>query len=293
MKISTLYPSQSVLAESPFWHAARNSGFWVDIHTGTLYEVNWRTRETKQQHISSYLSLIVEGCDNHVLLAVQGGVMKMALDTGHRTWLKDIDKEIHTNRCNDGACDAAGNLWIGTLDTGCANNAGGLYRLDKDGGLHKMISDLTIPNGLVWSMQNDRMYFIDTPSQRVFCYLYDINLGEIKFEKVAIEIPVTMGMPDGMTIDAEGMLWVALYKGGCITRWDPRSGALLETISLPALNITSCAFAGENLDSLLVTSARENLTPSQLRQYPESGNVFLVEDIPYRGLPNNVAHPSF
>ena len=289
MNISTLYSAQCILGESPLWHPNRNSCFWADIHSGNLYEYNWLTGHTSKQYIAGHLSLVMQSTGDQLLLAVQGGLMKMDLATGHKTWLTDLDKHIVTNRCNDGACDTQGRLWVGTMDTRCADRAGSLYRVDRDGAVKKMIGNLTIPNGLVWSMQNDRMYFIDTPSQNVFSYLFNSRTGDIIFEKIAVQIPVTMGMPDGMTIDAEGMLWVAIYNGGCITRWDPRNGQLISKIKLPALHITSCAFAGENLDSLFVTSARENLTAKQLEDYPGSGDVFLISDLPVSGLPNNIA----
>ena len=269
------------------WHDRRKSCFWVDIASGILYEYNWETKIVEKRNFDRPISLVMESNGDSLILAVKGGIVKLDLNTGNLTWLTDLDKHIETNRCNDGGCDVNGRLWVGTMDIDCKEKAGSLYCLDNDLTVKKMIDNLTIPNGLVWSLDNERMYFIDTPSQSVVSYLFKKSNGNIYYEKKIIRVPSEMGMPDGMTIDSEGMLWIALYNGGCITRWNPADGQLLELVKLPALHVTSCAFVGENLDSLLVTSAREDMSSAQLEEYPESGNVFLVSGLPVGGLKKN------
>jgi sugar lactone lactonase YvrE len=287
MTISTLYPSQCLLGESPTWHESRKSCFWVDILAGTLYEYDWRSKKTQTWDVGDYVSLIIEAKGHNILLAVKGGLINFNLQTGHKQWLVDIDKNIPGNRCNDGACDSRGRLWVGTMDIKCKANYGNLYRIDYNFNITKMISNLTIPNGLVWSLDNERMYFIDSTSQCIKSYFYNKTSGEIHYDKVAVKIPATIGMPDGMTIDAEGMLWVAMFGGSCICRYNPISGKLVDKIGLSAINITSCQFVGENLDQLLITSARENMSEAQLEQYPESGNVFIISGMPVNGVKNN------
>ena len=279
MRVETLYNSSNVLGESPYWHANRQSLFWVDIEEGLLQELNWLTREVKIWHINRRVSLIVEGGDDRLILAVQGGLVNLDLKTNELVWLTDIENDIQDRRCNDGGLDANGRLWIGVMDIHCKVGQGSLYRLDEFTGVpKKMIEGLTIPNGLVWSQDGDRMYFIDTVSGAVKSYLFNLTNGTITYEKDAVTIPTDMGMPDGMAIDKQGMLWVALYGGYAISQWDPTDGKLLDLIKLPVPNITNCCFAGEQLDHLVVTSAKENLPPQQLIDYPESGNLFIIYD---------------
>ncbi len=128
---------------------------------------------------------------------------------------------------------------------------------------------------MAWTADNSRFYFIDTPKQRIDAFIFDAEKGDVTFEQTVIHIPAEEGHPDGMCIDAEGMLWVALWGGFAVKRFNPFTGALLATIELPVPNITSCTFGGENLDQLFITSARSMLTDKQLAQYPLSGNSFI------------------
>jgi sugar lactone lactonase YvrE len=269
------------------WHSSRKSCLWVDIQKDLLFELNWETQKTQIWHTLKKPSLVVEGKNDSVLLAVKGGLIMFDLETGNQQKLVDIEKDVTGNRCNDGACDSSGRLWIGTMDIDCKDNSGNLYCMDHAMKIKKKINNLTIPNGLVWSLDNERMYFIDSPSQCVKSYLSNKKNGEIYFENIAVHIPAEIGMPDGMTIDADGKLWVALWGGAAICRYDPANGELLDMIKMPAINITSCKFVGENLDSLLVTSAREGLSDEQLDEFPESGNVFIINDLPAVGVKAN------
>jgi sugar lactone lactonase YvrE len=244
MNVSTMFASKCVLGESPLWHQKSKSCFWVDIHHGVLYQYNLSQDRIRQWDVNDHVSLVIESYDCNLILAVQGGVLSFDPETGSKIWIADIDKDIPNNRCNDGGCDAMGRLWIGTMDKQCKRGAGSLYRVDRDLIVKKMIGGRSIPNGIVWSIQNERMYFIDTISQKVQSYLYNKSTGDIYYEKDVVQIPLAMGMPDGMAIDAEGMLWIALYNGGAVTRWDPSNGHLLQKVDLPALHITNCAFCG-------------------------------------------------
>ncbi|MEO6498265.1 MAG: SMP-30/gluconolactonase/LRE family protein [Mucilaginibacter sp.] len=286
MKVETLYPSHCMLGESPVWHRRRGSYFWVDIEEGILYELN-AAKDLQMWKLKTKVSLIIEQEDDTLLLAVQGGVVRFNPADGSTTELVGLDKDYPANRCNDGACDADGRLYIGTMNVNCEKDAGNLYRIDKDFTVTKVINDLTIPNGIVWSHDQARMYFIETMSRTVKSYLFNRKTGEIYYEKIAVTIPEDMGYPDGMAIDTEGMLWVALYGGYGVSRWNPETGMLLEKISLPVPHVTNCTFGGDNLDELVVTSAKENLNEEQLAQYPQSGDVFIITGSGYKGIENN------
>ncbi|TCD00217.1 SMP-30/gluconolactonase/LRE family protein [Pedobacter psychroterrae] len=285
MTVSTLYKASNVLGESPFWHAKRQSLFWVDIEQGILHELDWKTKNAQTWRLGRRVSLIIEGNDDQLTLGVQGGLISMDLQTGEFEWLADIEKHIPDRRCNDGGVDSKGRIWIGVMDIHCKAGHGSLYRLaNLSAPPVKMLEELTIPNGLVWSHNNDRMYFIDTVSRSVKSYLFNVVTGAIEYEKDAINIPPQMGMPDGITIDNQGMLWVALYGGFALGRWNPLSGKLIDLIKLPVPNVTNCCFAGDQLDELVITTARENLTPQQLSEYPESGNLFIIKSPGVKGV---------
>lgn len=283
MDIVTLSASQCILGESPIWHSARRSFFWVNVCPGILYELDLFSQCLNKWDIGKCVSLVLEGGINDVVLAVEGGVVTLNLESGEQKWIVRLEDSNHNIRCNDGALDLEGRLWVGTMDKNCKAGVGSLYRIDGTN-VKKMIGNLTIPNGLVWSLDHERMYFIDTPKSAVVCYLFNKKTGDIYYEKEVIVIPPIMGMPDGMTIDAEGMLWIALYGGGGVARWNPVNGILLEVIKLPALNITNCEFVGDDLSDMMITSARENMTSAQLEEYPESGNVFIIYDLFVKGV---------
>jgi len=248
---------------------------WVDIERKMVFEYNWNNKQMYYWQLEKRVSLLLPSCDdNKLILGMQGGLANFDLSENRFQWLLDIEKEIDINRCNDGACDAYGRLWVGTMSIHLDKGAGSLYVLDEDFSLQKKIEEVSIPNGIVWSLDNKRMYFIDSIRQCVQSYLFDIKTGDLIYEKTAIQIPESLGTPDGMTIDEEGMLWIAHYGGFGVFRWNPVTGDLIEKISLPVPNVTSCIFGGKNLDILFVTTARQELSEDDLLKYPESGNLF-------------------
>jgi sugar lactone lactonase YvrE len=277
MKASLLYKSECKLGEGPMWSEKRNSCLWVDIDGSGFYECNWRTAEVKQWEVEQKISLIVEAKNGKLILGMENGLAAFDTETNVLNWLIDIERNVSANRSNDGACDVAGRLWIGTMAKDFTPHKGSLYCIEKDMSVMKKLDKLTISNGLTWSLDNSRMYFIDSKTQCVQCFLFDAEKAEIKFEKVVIEIDKKLGTPDGMTIDEEGMLWIAHYDGFAVGRWNPATGKLLEKLELPVPQVTSCAFGGENLDNLIITTAREKMKEEDLKKYPDSGNIFVAK----------------
>jgi sugar lactone lactonase YvrE len=277
MKAKVLYPAQCLLGEGPLWHAERNSCFWVDIERGLLFEYQLTSKETKTWKFEGRLTMVCLSTANCVVLGLNAGIARFDLKSGKLEWLLDIESEIKENRCNDAKCDSSGRLWIGTMDMKFKPGASSLYCIDKNLSIEKKLSNLTISNGMAWTADNKRMYFIDSPTQTVQSYSFDPLNGDILFEKNAVHIPEEMGTPDGMCIDQEGMLWVAHWGGYGVYRWNPLNGELLEKIEIPVPHVTSCAFAGETLDHLIITTARGDLNDDELKKYPESGNVFILK----------------
>ncbi|MNL47740.1 L-arabinolactonase [compost metagenome] len=139
-----------------------------------------------------------------------------------------------------------------------------------------MQAGVTTSNGIAWSSDKKTMYYIDTLTQKVVAYIYDDKTGQISAPYEAITVPDSMGKPDGCTMDAEDMIWIALWGGQSVSRWNPQTGELLCKIEVPAKNVTSCAFGGQSLDTLYITTARTSTTEEDLVRYPYSGGVFAV-----------------
>jgi sugar lactone lactonase YvrE len=286
VKASLLYPSQCILGEGPMWHTKRKTCFWADIEGKTLFECEPHTQKINSWKIDHRVSLIIEEENNSLLLGLHGGLGRFDLSNGNLKWLLDLEKEKNNNRCNDGACDCEGRLWIGTMDRNFKEKAGTLYCIDKNFLPAKKVNNVTISNGMTWSLDNERFYHIDSPRQTVTSFLFDAKTGDIHFEKIAIQIPEVMGAPDGMAIDEEGMLWIAHWNGFGVYRWNPQNGKLMDKIDVPVPQVSSCAFFGDKMDQLLITTARERLSKKDLKKYPHSGDTF-VANMKVKGVAKN------
>ena len=273
----TTIASQCFLGEGPLWHSSRGSFFWVDIERGNLYEYHLANDVSKTRHFPHRLTVVLKGKDGKLILGLDRRLARFDLETEELEWLCGVEDDLPLHRFNDGKVDPKGRIWIGTLSTTFTDGAGSLYRIDADLQPKKVLSELTISNGMAWSADAKTFYFIDTPTRQICEYSFDVESGEIESRRVAVEMPKEMGFPDGMCIDREGMLWVGHYGGSGVYRWNPDSGELLDKIELPVPHVTSCCFGGENLDHLLITTAQENLSEDDLKKYPQSGNAFVVK----------------
>ncbi|HTR30784.1 MAG TPA: SMP-30/gluconolactonase/LRE family protein [Puia sp.] len=286
LQATVLYPSRCNLGEGPYWHAARNSCFWVDIEERKIFEHHWATGATAFRTLPHRVSLVVQDKHDRLILGLEGGLARYDFDTDTLHWLMNIERDKDNHRINDGKVDSKGRLWLGTMDRSFKQGAGSLYCVDENMEGQSRQTGVTISNGLAWSLDNTRLFYIDTPTQKVQCFLFDVDTGRIAFERDIINIPNEMGSPDGMAIDVEGMLWIAHWGGFGVYRWDPNDGRCIGKVGLPVPHVTSCAFVGPALDYLLITSARQDLSAADLVKYPASGDVYVLK-MPVSGtLPN-------
>jgi sugar lactone lactonase YvrE len=212
-----------------------------------------------------------------LILALDAKLARFDLQTENLEWLMDIEKGLPENRCNDGACDAKGRLWVGTMSTQFTEGAGALYMVDNALTLQQKLFPVSISNGISWSLDHKTMYYIDSPTGKIQAFRFELSTGNIEYKRNVVNIPNEMGVPDGMCTDEKGMLWVAHYGGFGVHQWNPETGLLLDKIDVPVPNVTSCAFVGQNWNQLLITTARENLDHEMLEQYPASGSVFIAK----------------
>lgn len=269
--------SKSTLGEGPSWDEKEKLLYWVDILQKKIYQFNPGSNENKEVLLDKLVGAIAPKQDGGVVLALQDGFYSYDF---HTEILKEIhkpEKHLQNNRFNDGKCDPAGRFWAGTMDIDAKEGAGSLYMLDEQYKISKKLDNLSISNGIAWSPDNKYMYFIDTPTKQIVRYDYDNTTGNISNPKVVVSFIKEIGFPDGMTIDQEGMLWVAQWGGYGVSRWDPTNSKLLDFIKVPAANVTSCVFGGENLNELYITTARIGTTDEDLEKYPNAGGLFKLK----------------
>lgn len=269
--------SQCFLGEGPLWIADLGCFFWVDIEKGNLHRYHLTSEKLEIRHFPHYLAVVLKGQNGKLILGLDRKLVWYDWETKEIEKLCEVETNQPLHRFNDGKVDFKGRIWIGTLSTKFTEGAGSLYRIDSKLKPEVQLNNLTISNGMAWTEDQDTFYFIDTPTRKIQEFSFDPATGEIRFRRVAVEIPEDLGFPDGMCIDREGMLWVAHYGGSGVYRWNPQTGKLQDKIELPVPHVTSCCFGGENLDVMLITTAQENMTESDLKKYPQSGDVFLVK----------------
>ena len=275
---------RALVGEGSLWDPNSKILYWVDILSHELYLYDPATGQNRTIPTCQSVGTVVPRKSGGVALSLHNGFAALDLDTEKITPIADPERDIPANRFNDGKCDPAGRFWAGTMEFNGATDQGALYCLDIDHSVAKKVEPVSISNGIVWSADNSTMYYIDTPLNTVRAYDYDVDTGNISNERVAIEHQGGEGHFDGMSIDEEGMVWIALFGGWGVQRYNPANGELLRSIRLPVEQTTSCAFGGENLDELYVTSAAIGLDDAALAAQPLSGALIVI-DPGVRGVP--------
>lgn len=278
--------AQAQLGEGAIWNQALQRLHWIDIEAHRVFTFDPATGDNRARDVGQRVGTVVPRRSGGLMLALHEGFAALDLDTGRLRLLpRPPEHDPAVARFNDGKCDPAGRFWAGTMVLRKGPNPSGkLYRLDADGSMHVMLRGVGTSNGIAWSLDRRTLYYIDTPLLRVDAFDYDDATGAIANRRTVITIPPGIGRPDGSTLDAEGMLWIAMWEGWGVTRWDPQTGRMLQSIPLPVVRVTSCAFGGPGLDTLYLTSARRGLTPAQLAAQPLAGGLFQVKP-GVRGLP--------
>jgi sugar lactone lactonase YvrE len=280
-----LLDARAELGEGPAWHASAGHLLWVDIYAGRLHTFD--PSSGSDQFISLGEPL---GCacpsrrSGEFVLALRSGFWSLSLPAISLSHIADLEAGLPGNRFNDGKCDPAGRFLAGSMDNAEVQASGSLYSLSTSGACQTLLSGLRISNGLTWSPDGKTFYFIDTPTRQVLAFDYSLESGALSNPRPVVEVPEALGWPDGMTSDMDGMLWIAMWGGAKLTRWDPRTGKLLANIPVPALNVTACIFGGPDLSDLYITSARKGMTPEQLAAHPLTGGLFCLHTS-VRGLP--------
>ncbi|MFW6170190.1 MAG: SMP-30/gluconolactonase/LRE family protein [Planctomycetota bacterium] len=268
--------ARAELGEGPVWDSRLECLFWVDIESGKLHAHEPRGEADRVWDVGCKVGAAVPREAGGMVLATAHGFELFDLETSRKTPVADPESDLPDNRFNDGKCDSEGRFWAGTMSMARQREAASLYVLQTDHVVKKVFGGVTTSNGLDWSPDQASMYYIDTPTMKVRKFDFDGISGTIANEHVVVRFPDGVGRPDGMTVDAEGMLWIAHWDGGRVSRWDPRTGKLLDTVLLPVDRVTSCAFGGSDLKTLFITTARHGLDEHALLEQAHAGSVFAV-----------------
>ncbi|MGH7214390.1 MAG: SMP-30/gluconolactonase/LRE family protein [Tepidisphaeraceae bacterium] len=269
--------ARAMLGEGAFWCDKTQRLYWVEITLGRIHIYDPVTRKDRVIDVSASAGMVgtvIPRANGGLVLAAQKGFMTLDPQTGKIETLVDPESDKPQTRFNDGACDAKGRFWAGTMTFKGDPGQGALYRLDPDHTVHKMVDKISISNGIAWNDDSTKMYYIDTAANSVDVFDYDLAAGTVRNRQTIIRFEKSDGWPDGMTNDAEGMLWVCHWAGSAVTRWDPRSGKRLQKIEVPTGLVTSPAFGGKEMDTLFLTTAREGMSEDALKNDPQAGGLF-------------------
>jgi sugar lactone lactonase YvrE len=262
------------LGEGPSWHPDAGELSWVDINRGLLRR--WRPEDGGEDtlELGPPVSFAVARDAGGWVIGRRDRVTLVGLD-GQESSLMQIADPPADTRFNDGKCDAAGRVWAGTMSTVRRPGDGRLYRIDPDGEAAEVISSTTISNGLGWNPDHTLFYFVDSTTQKIDVFDFDLATGNLANRRAWVEIDPADGLPDGLTVDDEGGVWLCLFGGGCVRRYDAE-GRLDAVAELPVSNPTCPVFGGPDLDRLYVTSARHRLTSEQLQEQVLAGGIFEI-----------------
>ncbi len=275
-----LLDAQATLGEGPIWDTREQVLWWIDINEHRLHRYDPQAAADSESRCRTYdlgqrVGTVVPRTSGGLMLAVEHGFAAYDPLTRQLDVLADPEAHLPGNRFNDGKCDPAGRFWAGTLQSVEEDmQAGTLYCMYPDGRVEPRVTKVGISNGIVWSSDKTTMYFIDSPTRRVDAFDYDDATGEIANRRTAVALPEGIGYPDGMAIDAEDKLWVALWAGWGVARFDPATGELLEKIDVGASQVTACALGGPELTDMYITTARRDLTGDLLDDQPHAGGLF-------------------
>jgi sugar lactone lactonase YvrE len=271
------------VGEAPHWDDRTNTLLFVDLTRGAVFRYDQSGVKLGSFSVGQEVGAVVPRRGGGLVLAVRDGVA-VASDTGEGLEVTaPVEREIPGNRMNDAKCDPAGRLLAGTTAFDFSPHSAALYRVEPDWSFEQIARDVTQSNGIAWSPDGSRMYFIDSATQGVDVFDYDTGTGSAGNRRRLVTIDPADRTPDGMTADDQGNLWVACFGGGAVRCFSP-AGEQLEEVFFPVSRVTSCAFGGPGLADLYVTSAAYRLSAGQLRREPHAGATFVCRPGP-AGLP--------
>lgn len=272
-KVELVVDAKAEVAEGPVWHDG--AAWWVDIVGSAVHRYDPVTGKDEGYDVGQEVGALVPRARGGFVLALRDGFAIWDGPGCSPVLVAPVEQDNPMNRMNDGKCDRAGRFWASTMEFSGAEGQGAFYRLDTAFDVTKHLDGLAIGNGLAWSADDKLLYYIDSLCGGIDVLDYDLDTGAIANRRRFVEVREGEGLPDGMAIDADGCIWVAFFQGGCLRRFTP-DGVLDRTLELPVSNPTACAFGGDDLQDLYITTARASLDEEALAREPHAGGVFVT-----------------
>ena len=273
-----IWPAEAQLGEGTLWSVREQALYWVDILGKRLHRCRADGSERASWSFDEEISAVAERADGPGLIVTlrRGFALFDPADEAPPRYLHQPAEEPTTNRFNDGKCDARGRFWGGTMDFDCVAPSGAFYAYDAAGRCARHELAFAVTNGPAWSLDGRTMFINDTAGGNVFAWDFDAASGALSNRRLWLRFAPDDGLPDGMTLDAQGHLWIAHWGGRCVTGHEVASARELQRIELPVSQVTNVAFGGPDLRMLFISSARVGLSPQQLRIEPLAGGLFAL-----------------
>jgi sugar lactone lactonase YvrE len=284
LAVELVLDAHAQVGEGPVWDDASGTLVWVDIMGNTVHRYDPATGRDRAIDVGQPVGAAVLRRDgNGLVLALRDGFGMLDESSGQVQLVAAVEADVPTNRMNDGKCDPGGRFWAGTMAFEVTPGVAALYRLDPNLQASRMLSGVTLSNGLGWSPDGRQMYYIDSVTQGLDVFDFEPADGSLGERKRLITIPPGEGLPDGMTVDAEGGLWIALHGSGSIRRYTP-DGRVDRVVRVPPKMVTCCTFGGSDLTDLYITTMSIGLSAAGRRAQPLAGALFRCRP-GVRGLP--------
>lgn len=275
LEAGLVHRHDSILGESPVWDDRENVLYWVDIDRGQIHRFDPATGSNTTHTLPTKVTSLARRRSGGLVATLRKNFAAFDPATGSLDMWDLVEGDLPENRFNDGKVDRQGRFWAGTMnEVHVGRSDAALYCFDQRGSVLKKIPDVTISNGTGWSPDGRTMYYTDTLRYTVFAYDFDSAAGEIANRRVFYETdPAANGLPDGLTVDAEGFVWSALVNYGRMLRFSP-DGELDRMVIFPPTRGTCCTFGGPDFRDIYITTARECLTPGEIQAQPLAGSLF-------------------
>ncbi len=273
------------LGEGPIWDDATDTLIFVDSTLGRIHRLSQHQDRPSSVDVGHTIGVAIPRQRGGFVASSVEGLLSVHEDGSEVALLLPIENDLTGNRMNDGKCDSRGRLWSGTFSTRFEPDAGTLYRIDPDLTVTPAVDAVRVSNGIAWSPDDRLLYFNDTFARGIDVFDYDIELGQVSNRRRFVDIDRDVGLPDGMAVDSEGCVWVALFYSSEVRRYSP-DGTWIGVVSLPVARVTSCNFGGPDLTDLYITTADFRIHDDGKAHEPEAGFVFRCRP-GVRGLPSH------
>lgn len=279
--IRCIYNKSCILGEGPIWHPHEKVLYWVDIIKPELHRLDINNNHHQSWIMPTDICCVAPNKNGGLIAALKNGIAILNPVSNKINYLATLSKELsEISMFNDGHCDRQGRFWIGCKDLNESKPTGDIFLFTSQKKLMKKANNFIVANALIASLDSNYFYIADSPKRIIYRYDFDVNAGEIHNQKIFAKVSDDAGYPDGMTIDSQGYLWGCHFNGWRVTRYDP-DGKIDRVIKMPIAAPTSCCLGGTDLKTLLITSAKRDVTESELRNQLQAGYVFAIDvDVP-------------